>query len=128
MSVNSRSANGRTVFVCSPYRADTAIERQAHLDIAVRICRRVLRWGDIPLAPHLLYPAYGLLNDDDPAERERGLAINRRWIEQCDVLVYYAPKITSGMQLELKVARALNKTILPVGEDLPPIAASLEAE
>ncbi|MDE2732475.1 MAG: hypothetical protein OXM02_02470 [Bacteroidota bacterium] len=127
MSVNSGPPTGRMVFVCSPYRADTATERRAHVNIAVQICRHVLRWGDIPLAPHLLYPEYGLLNDDDPAERERGLAINRRWIEQCDALVYYKPKITSGMQVELKVARALNKTIHPVGDDLSPIAASLDA-
>ena len=103
----------KRVFVCSPYRGDVT----ANVALARAACHEVLRSGDAPFAPHLLYP--DLLDDQDAAERERGIAAGLTWLAVSDaVLVVGEP--TEGMRREIAAAEALG---LPVRR-LPESAVS----
>lgn len=90
----------RRVFVCSPYRGDVA----ANVEIARAACREVLRVGDAPFAPHLLYPT--LLDDEDQEERALGMAAGRAWLEAADEVLVVGP-VSAGMRAEIAAAQAL---------------------
>ena len=90
----------RRVFVCSAYRGDVA----ANVEIARAACREVLRGGDAPFAPHLLYP--GLLDDAVPAERALGIEAGRRWLATAHEVLVVGP-VTAGMREEIATAEAL---------------------
>jgi hypothetical protein len=90
----------KRVFVCSPFRGD--VER--NLVVARDACRQVLREGDAPFAPHLLYPS--LLDDGVPAERDLGIRAGLAWLAEADeVLVVGEP--TEGMLQEIAAADTL---------------------
>jgi hypothetical protein len=107
----------KRVFVCSAYRGDIA----ANVEIARSACREVLRTGDAPFAPHLLYP--DLLDDDEPAERALGIEAGRRWLAMAHEVLVVGP-VTAGMREEIATAVALGipvryatpTTKPPVGE------------
>ena len=52
------------VYVCSAYSGDVTTNTEK----AKQYCRFALEQGQIPLAPHLMFPLF--MNDDDPTERE----------------------------------------------------------
>ena len=52
------------VYIASPLSGDVEVNTER----ARAFCRFALEKGQIPLAPHLLFPQF--MNDDDPAERE----------------------------------------------------------
>ena len=90
----------KRVFVCSAYRGDVA----ANVETARAACREVLRAGNAPFAPHLLYP--DLLDDDVAEERALGIAAGRAWLAAShEILVVGA--ITDGMREEIAAAQAL---------------------
>lgn len=94
----------KRVFVCSPYRGAVA----ANVALAREACREVLRAGDAPFAPHLLYP--DVLDDADPRERALGIGAGIAWLAMADeVLVVGDP--TDGMRQEIAAAETLG---LPV--------------
>jgi hypothetical protein len=94
----------KRVFVCSRYRGDVA----AHVLAAREACRTVLRAGDAPFAPHLLYPA--ILRDEDPVERAAGIACGLRWLAAADVVAVFG-KPSDGMEREIAEATRLGKEI-----------------
>lgn len=100
----------RRVFVCSPYRGDVA----ANVEIARAACREVLRAGDAPFAPHLLYP--DILDDDVPAERALGIEAGRRWLAIAHEVLVVGP-VTAGMREEIVAAEVLG---IPVRYAAPP--------
>lgn len=100
----------KRVFVCSPYRGDVA----ANVEVARAACREVLRQGDAPFAPHLLYP--DLLDDDDRSERAVGIEAGRRWLAMAHEVLVVGP-VTAGMREEIATAEALG---IPVRYAAPP--------
>lgn len=62
-----------------------------------------------PIAPYLVCLRY--LKDDDAAERAKGIAANAKYFERrfMDLVLLCGPKISSGMQGEVKLA--LNRGI-----------------
>lgn len=52
------------VYICSPYSGDT----EANIKKAKDFCRYALDQGQIPLAPHLMFPQF--MKDANPDERE----------------------------------------------------------
>ena len=89
----------KRIFVCSPYRGDTA----ANAALARETCRQVLAQGDAPLAPHLLYPE--ILDDQVAAERSQGMSAGLAWLAAADeVLVVGEP--TEGMRREIAAAES----------------------
>lgn len=106
----------KRVFVCSPYRGDVA----ANVEVARAACREVLRAGDAPFAPHLLYP--DLLDDDVLAERALGIEAGRRWLAMAHEVLVVGP-ITAGMREEIATAEALG---IPVRYAAPPANPSVQ--
>ena len=103
----------RRVFVCSAYRGDVA----ANVEIARAACREVLRGGDAPFAPHLLYP--GLLDDAVPAERALGIEAGRRWLATAHEVLVVGP-VTAGMREEIATAEALGIPVRYVARPAQP--------
>lgn len=94
----------RRVFVCSPFRGDVA----RNVEVARAVCRQVLREGDAPFAPHLLYPDF--LDDDVSEERALGIGAGLAWLAVADeVLVVGEP--TAGMRAEIAAAETLGVPI-----------------
>jgi hypothetical protein len=89
----------RRVFVCSPYRGDVP----ANVTLARKACGEVLRQGDAPFAPHLLYPEF--LDDRDREERALGMAAGRAWLAAADEVLVVGP-VSEGMRQEIGEALA----------------------
>ena len=94
----------KMVYVASRYAGDIPANTAA----AVRCCRQVIDEGFMPIASHLLYPQ--MLKDDDPEERELGLAFGLALLGMCDeVWVYGEP--SPGMNHEIQEAKRLGKPV-----------------
>ena len=63
----SKPAFRPLVYICSPFSGDT----ERNIKRAQDFCRFALEKGNIPLAPHLMFPQFM----DDNNEKERDLAI-----------------------------------------------------
>ncbi len=85
----------RLVIIESPYAGDV----NRHVEYARRCVRDSLDRGEAPIASHLLYTQSGILDDDDPAQREQGISAGLEWRRVADVtIVYMDYGITEGMQ------------------------------
>lgn len=76
------------VIIESPFagdvKANTAYARRAMADSLAR--------GEHPIASHLLYTQPGILDDDIPEERARGIAAGLAWREVMDMAVFYVDR------------------------------------
>lgn len=89
----------RLVFICSPFAGNVS----HNIRMAREFSRFALEQNVIPVAPHLLYPQ--LLNDNDPAQRITGLACGLALLRRCHELWVFGGHASSGMRLELALAR-----------------------
>jgi hypothetical protein len=89
----------RRVFVCSPYRGDVVV----NVALVRAACREVLRAGDAPFAPHLLYP--DLLDDGVADDRAFGIAAGCAWLAAADEVLVVGP-VSDGMRQEIDEALA----------------------
>jgi hypothetical protein len=90
----------KLVYICSPYGG-----KEENLELAKRICRAVVEHGDIPIAPHLLFPQFM----SEETERDKAIEYGLRIMEVCEgFALYYNGNITSGMWKELGKAKSLN--------------------
>lgn len=84
----------KRVILESPYAGDV----EGNLEYARAAMRDCLRRGEAPIASHLLYTQPGILRDDVPEERARGIAAGLLWGEQADATVVYTDRgISRGM-------------------------------
>jgi len=87
-----------TVFVSSPYRADTPEEISGNVEKAKRYCRLVYERGYAPFAPHLHNPQFMVDSD-------KWMECGQAMLLRCDeMLVFYEDGITSGMKEEILFA------------------------
>lgn len=98
----------RLVIVESPYAGE--VERNvAYARAAMADC---LRRGEAPLASHLLYTQPGVLDDDVPAERLRGIEAGLAWGAKADATVVYSDLGTSrGMAQGILQANAERRPV-----------------
>lgn len=95
------------VIVESPYAGGFANVRYARE--CVRDC---IYRGESPFASHLLYTQKGLLDDQNPEERKRGIDSAAGWLEVADfVAVYMDLGVTSGMVVGIARAVKLGKPL-----------------
>jgi hypothetical protein len=87
------------VFICSPYRGDTA----ANTENALRYCRFAVERGKFPVCPHVYITRF--LDDDISEEREIGLSFGKRLLNECRELWLFGDKVTEGMQGEVLAAK-----------------------
>ena len=93
------------VYVCSAYSGDVT----ANTEKAKQYCRFALEQGQIPLAPHLMFPLF--MNDDDPAERELAIFMDVILLGKCDELWVFGDSISDGMAVEIDIAKKRRQPI-----------------
>lgn len=93
----------RLVILESPYAGDVA----RNIEYARRCVRDSLARGEAPIASHLLYTQPGILNDDDPAERQWGIDAGLAWRRVAEASVVYTDLgISRGMEYGIAAAEA----------------------
>lgn len=93
------------VYVASAYSGDVTTNTEK----AKQYCRFAMEQGQIPLAPHLMFPQF--MNDDDPAERELAIFMDVILLGKCDELWVFGDKISAGMSVEIEVAKKRRQPI-----------------
>lgn len=93
------------VYICSPYSGDV----DANIKKAQEFCRFAVDKGQIPLAPHLIYPQF--MNDNDPAERDLAMFFDIILLGKCQEVWVLGDIISKGMSMEIEKA---NKRKQPV--------------
>lgn len=88
----------KLIYVCSPYRGDI----QTNTERARNYSRSIVDEGDIPIAPHLLFPQF--MDDDVPSERRRAIEMNLEIMRHCDEVRVFGGPITDGMREEIDSA------------------------
>jgi len=98
----------RRVLIESPYAGD--IEK--HLRYARAAVKDCLDRGEAPFASHLLYTQEGLLDDNDPVQRQMGIDCGFIWGEQADASVIYIDLgMSEGMLAGVNEARETGRPI-----------------
>ena len=102
----------RRVVVESPYRGDARLaggrDQARNVKYARECIKDSLDRGEAPIASHLLYTQEGVLDDNDPAERDTGIYAGHLWIEVADAVVLYLDHgLSSGMDAAVAVAYEL---------------------
>lgn len=93
----------RRVIVESPYAGDV----EANIAYARACVADCLKRGEAPIASHLLYTQPGILDDDNPAERELGIDAGLAWRAVAEASVVYTDRgISSGMKYGIAAAEA----------------------
>ena len=94
----------KLVYICAPFWAHGEEERQRKLIKMESLSWFACTQGMIPVAPHLMYPAF--LQDDDEDENCYGFVCSMRLLSLCDeVWVLEDCGITREMEFELRMAR-----------------------
>lgn len=91
-------ANSRNnlVYICSPYRGDV----KRNKEYARYLTRVALDNGFVPVTVHLYLTE--VTNEDDPAEREKGMAAGMEILKHCKyILIGDKYGISSGMNNEI---------------------------
>jgi hypothetical protein len=92
----------KLVILESPYAGD--IER--NVKYARMAVRDSLLRDEAPIASHLIYTQDGVLKDEIPEERRRGIDAGLAWIVKADLHVFYVDYgYSSGMEYALTVAK-----------------------
>lgn len=90
------------IYVCSPYRGDPEVNTKK----ARSYCRKIaIEEGDVPIAPHLLFPQF--LDDNTSRERELAMEMNLEILCHADEIRVFGNEISDGMSLEIKEAKEL---------------------
>ena len=84
------------VYICSPYRGDV----EENTKVARKFCRFVTDKGQIPVAPHLLFPQFM----DEETERELALFMGIILMGKCQEVWVLGEKVTEGMSAEIEKA------------------------
>src|SRR5690242_6711100 len=93
----------RLVIIESPYAGDV----ESNVAYARACLRDCLLRGEAPIASHLLYTQPGVLDDDVPTERQRGIDAGLAWRRVAEATVVYVDRgISRGMQYGIAAARA----------------------
>ena len=91
----------KLIYICSPLRGDY----QENQRKAKQHCREALQAGYIPIAPHIYFTQF--LDDENPDERQQGMAAGLELLQMCQELWAYIPPgglPSSGMQQEISCA------------------------
>lgn len=91
----------RRVILESPYAGDV----EANVTYARRCLRDSLARGEAPIASHLLYTQPGVLRDDIPDDRKRGINAGLAWRTVADAAVVYMDRgVSEGMRYGIAAA------------------------
>jgi hypothetical protein len=96
----------RLVILESPFADETPAEQAKNIAYARQCVRHSLSLGEAPSASHLLYTQPGILDDNDPDERQWGIDAGLAWRKVAEASVVYMDRgISRGMDLGIAAAR-----------------------
>ena len=95
------------IYVISAYAGNIEV----NTEMARRYCRREYEQGNVPIAPHLLFPQFM----DEATERYEGILMGLEVLERCDAVHVYGDDITEGMRMEIISAEECNIPIEYMG-------------
>lgn len=103
------------VIVVSPYRGDVELNKR----YLVECLRDCIRRRESPFAGHLFYTQF--LNDEDPVQRDAGMACGREWMKSAELVAVYTDiGVSSGMHGDMDYAISY---MIPIEKrELPPEA------
>lgn len=106
MSIKQKDRTYRPlVYICSPLSGDVP----RNTEKAREYCRFALEQGQIPLAPHLLFPQF--MNEEDPKERELAIFMDIVLLGKCSELWVFGDTLSEGMQAEINVTKKRRQPI-----------------
>lgn len=105
------------VYICSPLSGDV----HSNTEKTKHYCRFALEKGQIPLAPHLLFPQF--MDDSDPAERELALFMDIVLLGKCSELWVFGNDVSDGMAAEIEVAKRRRQKIRYFSSSLQEVEA-----
>lgn len=91
----------KKIFVCSPYRPLSETEESRKSELASNIhraktaCRILTTLGFMPMAPHLYFTTF--LKDEEKRERENGIRLGLRWLEEADEVWVFGDAISEQL-------------------------------
>ena len=114
---STKAAFKPLVYICSPFSGD--IENNNKRTRA--FCRFALDNGNIPLAPHLMFPQFM----DDSNEKERDLAIfmNIILMGKCQEVWVLGDVISRGMSIEIEKAKKRRQPVRYFNKDFEEVDA-----
>lgn len=89
----------KMVYIASPLRGDY----NQNIKNAVEYCRVAANLGVLPLAPHIIFSQW--CNDTIPEQREQGLKLGLKLLENCRELWVLGGQISTGMSGEIAFAK-----------------------
>ena len=99
----------KKVYVCAPLGGNV----ESNLKKVRAYTEYALRCGTAPVVPHF----YALcLDDNDPKDREIGLAAGLSLLWFCDELWLFGDTVTEGMSAELQFCKNLNIRVRKITE------------
>ncbi|MCK5445617.1 MAG: hypothetical protein KAI73_08335 [Rhodospirillaceae bacterium] len=104
----------RRVIVESPFAGDVETNT-TYARAALRDC---LNRGEAPYASHLLYTQIGVLNDNNPEERQHGIDAGIAWADLADAIVVYtdlgiSPGMKYGINEHAEAAHIIEYRTIP---------------
>lgn len=99
----------RKVYVCAPLGGNV----ESNLEKVRTYTEYALRCGTAPVVPHFYAEC---LDDNDPKDREIGLAAGLSLLWFCDELWLFGDTVTDGMSAELKFCKNLNIRVRKITE------------
>lgn len=102
----------RRVIIESPFRNEDSKIIEENVHYARRAVRDSLSRGEAPIASHLLYTQEGILDDNDPIERQWGIDAGLAWHAGAEVTVVYTDRgISKGMKYGIACAEQLGTPV-----------------
>ena len=89
----------RLVIVESPFANACPDYHAGNITYARAAVRDAIERGESPIASHLLLTQPGILNDDNPEERQTGMEAGWAWRRVADAAVFYVDRGWSGGML-----------------------------
>jgi hypothetical protein len=99
----------RLIYLCSPLRATATRSMEQHLVDAERYELQILDAGRLAVAPHLILTRH--LDDTDLRQRARGIDLALKYLQACDELWAFGPRISEGMKGEIILAALTGKPV-----------------
>ena len=105
------------VYICSPFSGDV----EGNTERTRQFCRFALEHGQIPLAPHLMFPQF--VNDEDPEERNLALFMDIVLQGKCQELWVLGDVISEGMSVEIETAKRRRQPVRYFNADFEEVDA-----
>ena len=102
---NNKRAYRPLVYICSPLSGDV----DGNMEKARQYCRFALEQGQIPLAPHLMFPQF--MDDDDSEERELAIFMDIVLMGKCNEVWVFGESLSEGMRIEIDRAKKRKQTV-----------------